>query len=144
MCCLLPKYKNVATRCQYPQSGWDCCSERSHCVTTDHCSSFETDTGEPLPHNPGGPGRHRHTSARKTLVCQQAPLLKRLLLPLNPKKIKKTGSREEKRREKALFSVQQQLEDTRQTQKKRGERWRRRPRGSIFMLPRSLLFLFSL
>lgn len=142
VCCLLPKYKNVATHCQYPQSGWD--SQRSHCVTTDLCSSFETDTAEPLPNNPGGPGRRRHTSARKTLVCQQAPLLKRPLLPLNKKKEKKTGLRKEKRRGKALFSVQQQLEDTRQTQKKRGERWQRRPRGSVFMLPRSLLFLFSL
>lgn len=67
VCCLLPKYKkkNVATHCQYPQSGWDSCSQRSHCMTTDLCSSFETDTAEPLPANPGGPGRRRHTSAPK-------------------------------------------------------------------------------
>lgn len=121
VCCLLPKYKNVSTHCRYPQSGWDFFSQRSHCVTTDLCSSFETDTAEPLPNNPGGPGRRRHTSARKTLVCQQAPLLKRPLLPLNKTK-KKTGCRKEKRREKKPYSLSSNSLKTHGRHKRKEER----------------------
>lgn len=93
VCCLLPKYKNVATHCQYPQSGWDSCSQRSHCVTTDLCSSFETDTAEPLPNTPGRPGTQvpeKHSSVSRRL-CENV-----LSCHLTKKPQQKTGLRKEK------------------------------------------------
>lgn len=58
--------------------GMRLCLQRSHCMTTDLCSSFETDMVRPLLPRPN---QHKHTSAWKTLVCQQAPLLKWSFLP---------------------------------------------------------------
>lgn len=112
-CCLLPKYKNFVTHYWYSYLGWNFCLQRCHCMTTDLCSSFETDMLRPLP--PWPRPAQAHKCLKNTRLSAGASVKTVLSTPLT-----KPGSRKEKaEREKALFSVQQQLEDTRQTRKKR-------------------------
>lgn len=81
-------------------------------MTTDLCSSFETDMLRPLP--PWPRPAQAHKCLKNTRLSAGASVKTVLSTPLT-----KPGSRKEKaEREKTLFSVQQQLEDTRQTRKK--------------------------
>lgn len=112
-CCLLPKYKNFVTHYWYSYLGWNFCLQRCHCMTTDLCSSFETDMLRPLPPRPRPAQAHK--CLKNTRLSAGASVKTVLSTHLT-----KPGSRKEKaEREKALFSVQQQLEDTRQTRKKK-------------------------
>lgn len=87
------------------------CLQRCHCMTTDLCSSFETDMLRPLP--PRRRPAQAHKCLKNTRLSAGASVKTVLSTHLT-----KPGSRKRKAERKALFSVQQQLEDTRQTQRK--------------------------
>lgn len=92
------------------------CLQRCHCMTTDLCSSFETDMLRPLPPRLRPVQAHKCRKSTRLSACASVKTVLSTHLT-------KPGSRKEKAERKALFSGQQQLEDTRQTQRKRLQLW---------------------